>query len=158
MKVSCLEKNTQWGKWWKGTIGDSATLDKLPLGSTIHNIESKPRKGGRFVRASGTYATLLAKEKHIVTVKLPSGKICCLNNQCKATIGQVGNDVVANVVSGKAGRNRWLGRRPKVRGVAKNPNDHPHGGGEGRSPVGRISPVTPWGKPTLGVKTRRKVF
>ena len=111
-------------------------------------------KGGQIARSAGTYAQLIAKEGDFVTLKLPSNEIRLVSKRCYATLGQVGNVEFANVRLGKAGRNRWLGRRPHVRGVVKNPIDHPHGGGEGRSPIGRSKPVTPWGKPALGIKTR----
>jgi len=154
-KISSSNEFQRWGKWWKGKSGDSSSLACLPIGSTLHNLETTPGSRAKLVRGAGTYASLLAKEKKVATLRLPSGKIRFLDINCQATIGQVGNIDSCNLIKGKAGRNRWLGKRPKVRGVAKNPNDHPHGGGEGRSPVGRVSPVTPWGKPTLGVKTRK---
>jgi large subunit ribosomal protein L2 len=156
MKLSTSNKNKIWGKWWKGMVGDASSLEKLPIGSTIHNLEISPGGGAKLVRAAGTAAILLAKEKDLAIVRLPSGETRFFNIRCQATIGQVGNIDFSNIVYGKAGRNRWLGKRPKVRGSAKNPNDHPHGGGEGRASIGRVSPVTPWGKPTVGVKTRKK--
>jgi large subunit ribosomal protein L2 len=158
MKIAASEKTKRWGRWWKGMVGDASSLERLPIGSIIHNLEINPGDGSKLVRAAGTAAILLAKEKNIATVKLPSGEIRFFNVRCQATIGQVGNIDFSNVIYGKAGRNRWLGKRPKVRGSAKNPNDHPHGGGEGRASIGRVSPVTPWGKPTVGVKTRRKTI
>ena len=136
-------------------IGSALPLSAIPLGSIIHNIELTLGKGGQIARSAGTYAQLIAKEGDFVTLKLPSNEIRLVSKRCYATLGQVGNVEFANVRLGKAGRNRWLGRRPHVRGVVKNPIDHPHGGGEGRSPIGRAKPVTPWGKPALGIKTRR---
>ena len=136
-------------------IGNSLPLLAMPLGVQIHNIEMHPKKGGQLVRSAGGVAQLVAKEGDFVTIRLPSGEVRLLNNQCWATIGQVGNSEVMNISIGKAGRSRWLGRRPTVRGSVMNPVDHPHGGGEGRAPIGRPGPVTPWGKPTLGAKTRK---
>lgn len=136
-------------------IGNAMPLKVIPLGSIIHNIELTSGKGSQIARAAGTYAQLIAKEGSFVTLKLPSKEVRLVDKKCYATLGQVGNVDFVNVTLGKAGRKRWLGKRPKVRGVAKNPNDHPHGGGEGKSPIGRARPVTPWGKPTLGVKTRK---
>jgi len=129
-------------------------LSNIPLGTAVHNIEITPGKGGQIVRAAGTYAQLVAKEGKFVTLKLPSSEVRLFKKECYATIGQIGNIDHNNITIGKAGRNRWLGKKPHVRGIAMNPVDHPHGGGEGRSPIGRKYPVTPWGKPTLGVKTR----
>ena len=137
-------------------IGNSLPLASMPLGVQIHNIEMHPKKGGQLVRSAGGVAQLVAKEGDFVTVRLPSGEVRLLNNQCWATIGQVGNSEVMNLSIGKAGRSRWLGKRPTVRGSVMNPVDHPHGGGEGRCPVGRAQPLTPWGKPTLGHKTRAR--
>ena len=122
---------------------------------SVHNIELKPGKGAQMARSAGTYARIMAKENNMITLKLPSGEIRMVNEHCMATIGQVGNKIHEQIVSGKAGRTRWLGRRPKVRGVAMNPVDHPMGGGEGKSSGGR-HPTTPWGKPTKGYKTRKK--
>jgi large subunit ribosomal protein L2 len=136
-------------------IGNAMPLEFIPLGSIVHNIELTLGKGGQIARAAGTYAQLIAKEGDFVTLKLPSNEVRLINNKCYATLGQVGNVEFVNVTLGKAGRKRWLGKTPKVRGVVKNPNDHPHGGGEGRSPIGRARPVTPWGKPALGIKTRK---
>ena len=136
-------------------IGNSLPLSEIPLGTAVHNIEIRPTQGGQIVRAAGTYAQIVAKEGDVVTLKLPSSEVRTINNKCQATIGQVGNIESGNITIGKAGRNRWLNKRPKVRGVVMNPIDHPHGGGEGRSPIGRSRPVTPWGKPTLGQKTRK---
>lgn len=136
-------------------IGNAMPLEYIPLGSVIHNVELTLGKGGQIARAAGTYAQLIAKEGDFVTLKLPSGEVRLVNKKCYATLGQVGNIDSLNIVLGKAGRKRWLGKKPKVRGVVKNPIDHPHGGGEGRSPIGRVKPVTPWGKPALGIKTRK---
>ena len=136
-------------------IGSAMPLSAMPLGSIVHNVELTLGKGGQIARAAGTYAQLVAKEGEFVTLKLPSGEVRLVHKRCYATLGQVGNFEFANIRLGPAGRNRWLGRRPHVRGVAKNPIDHPHGGGEGRSPIGRARPVNPWGKPALGVKTRK---
>ena len=137
-------------------IGNSLPLASMPLGVQIHNIEMHPKKGGQLVRSAGGVAQLVAKEGDFVTVRLPSGEVRLLNNQCWATIGQVGNSEVMNLSIGKAGRSRWLGKRPTVRGSVMNPVDHPHVGGEGRCPVGRPQPMTPWGKPALGRKTRAR--
>ena len=136
--------------------GNALPMRSIPVGANIHNIEMKPGKGGQLVRAAGNVAQLMAKEGKYATVKLPSGEMRLLPIDCKATIGQVGNIDNELVTIGKAGRTRHMGLRPKVRGSVMNPNDHPHGGGEGRAPVGRPSPMTPWGKPAMGYKTRRK--
>lgn len=136
--------------------GNALPLQNIPVGTVIHNIELKPGKGAQLVRAAGGAAQLMAKEGNYAHVRLPSGEVRLVLLTCKATIGQVGNLEHENVTIGKAGRSRWLGIRPTVRGVVMNPVDHPHGGGEGRSPVGRKHPVTPWGKPALGGKTRKK--
>nr|YP_010171004.1 ribosomal protein L2 [Chondria tumulosa]QSD57145.1 ribosomal protein L2 [Chondria tumulosa] len=136
-------------------VGNSLPLEKIPLGTAVHNIEIRPNQGGQIVRAAGTYAQIVAKEGNLVTLKLPSSEVRTINKKCYATIGQVGNIDASNITIGKAGRNRWLNKRPKVRGVVMNPIDHPHGGGEGRSPIGKPKPVTPWGKPALGQKTRK---
>lgn len=136
-------------------IGNAMPLEFVPLGSIVHNVELTLGKGGQIARAAGTYAQLIAKEGEFVTLKLPSNEVRLVNKRCYATLGQVGNVEFSNLRLGKAGCKRWLGKRPHVRGVVKNPNDHPHGGGEGRSPIGRPKPVTPWGKPALGIKTRR---
>jgi large subunit ribosomal protein L2 len=133
--------------------GNTITLREIPLGTHIHNIELKIGHGGQLVRSAGSYAQLMAKEGKYAQVKLPSGEVRMILQECKATIGQVGNLEHENISIGKAGRNRWLGRRPRVRGVAMNPVDHPHGGGEGKSSGGR-HPVTPWGVPTKGYRTR----
>ena len=135
-------------------IGNSLPLISIPLGSIVHNVELNLGQGSQIARAAGAYARIIAKEGNFVTLKLPSNEIRLINKNCFATVGQVGNFEALNIRLGKAGRKRWLGYRPKVRGVVKNPNDHPHGGGEGRSPIGRAKPVTPWGKPALGIKTR----
>nr|QVY57927.1 50S ribosomal protein L2 [Betaphycus gelatinus] len=135
-------------------VGNALPLYKIPLGTAVHNIELTPGKGGQIVRAAGTYAQIVAKEGSMVTLKLPSSEVRSIRKECYATIGQVGNVDASNITIGKAGRNRWLGKRPKVRGVVMNPVDHPHGGGEGRSPIGKPYPMTPWGKPALGIKTR----
>jgi len=137
-------------------VGNALPLESIPVGTLIHNIELKPGKGGQLVRAAGNLAQLMAKEGNYAQVRLPSGEVRMISIKCKATIGQVGNVDHENVSIGKAGRKRWMGIRPTVRGVVMNPVDHPHGGGEGKSPIGMPSPVTPWGKPTLGYKTRKK--
>jgi large subunit ribosomal protein L2 len=136
-------------------VGNALPITKIPVGTTIHNIELSIGKGGQLVRAAGTSAQLLAKEGRYAQVRLPSGEVRLVNVQCMATIGQVGNTEHGNIKLGKAGRKRWLGFRPSVRGSAMDPASHPHGGGEGRSPIGMPSPKSPWGKPTLGKKTRR---
>ncbi len=136
--------------------GNALLLKDIPVGTFIHNIELKPGKGAQIVRSAGASAQLMAKEGKYTNIRLPSGEVRLVFHECKATIGQVGNVEHENVTIGKAGRSRWLGIRPTVRGVVMNPNDHPHGGGEGKAPIGRKSPVTPWGKPTLGKKTRKK--
>lgn len=136
--------------------GNALPLRYIPMGTYIHNVEMKPKGGGKIARSAGTGAQVVAKEGEYVHVRLPSGEVRLLPRDCKATIGQLGNVEHINITEGKAGRGRWKGRRPTVRGSAMNPADHPHGGGEGRAPIGMPSPVTPWGKPTLGFKTRRK--
>ncbi|MDR5693960.1 MAG: 50S ribosomal protein L2 [Armatimonadota bacterium] len=136
-------------------VGNALPLRNIPVGTMIHNIELVPGKGGQLVRAAGTAAQILAKEGNYAHVRLPSGEVRLIHLACKATIGQVGNIEHEAITLGKAGRSRWLGWRPAVRGVAMDPASHPHGGGEGRSPEGMPSPVTPWGKPTRGYKTRR---
>ena len=136
--------------------GNALPMRLIPVGANIHNIEMKPGKGGQLVRSAGNVAQLMAKEGKYATVKLPSGEMRLLPIDCKATIGQVGNLDHELVHIGKAGRKRHMGIRPTVRGSVMNPNDHPHGGGEGRTPVGRPGPMTPWGKPALGYKTRKK--
>jgi len=136
--------------------GNSLPLVNIPVGTMVHNIELEPGKGGQMVRSAGTGAQLMAKENGYATLRLPSGEMRMVLDTCRATIGQVGNIEHENIKIGKAGRNRWLNKRPHVRGVAMNPVDHPHGGGEGRAPVGHPGPLTPWGKPTLGYRTRKK--
>ncbi len=135
-------------------VGNALPLRNIPLGTMIHNIELSPGRGGQMVRSAGAAAQVMAKEGAYVTVRLPSGEMRRVQTECMATIGQVGNTDHANLNYGKAGRKRWLGWRPAVRGVAMDPNSHPHGGGEGRTPVGMPGPKTPWGKPALGYKTR----
>lgn len=137
-------------------IGNSLPLENIPLGYDVHNIELFPNKGGQIARSAGSSAKILAKEGDYVTLKLPSKEVRLVPKNCYATIGKVGNASHMNLTLGKAGRKRWLGTRPTVRGVVMNACDHPHGGGEGRSPIGRKHPCTPWGKPALGVKTRSK--
>lgn len=136
-------------------VGNALPISNIPVGTTIHNIELHVGKGGQLVRAAGTSAQLLAKEGRYAHIRLPSGEVRLVSVQCMATIGQVGNTEHGNITLGKAGRKRWLGFRPSVRGSAMDPNSHPHGGGEGRSPIGMPGPKSPWGKPTLGYKTRR---
>jgi large subunit ribosomal protein L2 len=135
--------------------GNCLPIDNIPVGTMIHNIEMQPGKGGQLVRSAGTSAQLLAKEGEYTQIRMPSGEIRLINKRCFAVIGQVGNVDHSQIKLGKAGRKRHIGFRPAVRGSAMNPNDHPHGGGEGRSPIGMPGPKSPWGKPTLGYKTRR---
>ena len=135
--------------------GNTLTLDAIPVGTFVHNIELSPGHGGQLARSAGASAQLVAKEGKYAQIKLPSGEVRKIRIMCKATVGQVGNVDHSNVRIGKAGRKRHMGWRPTVRGVVMNPCDHPHGGGEGKSPIGRPGPVTPWGKPTLGYKTRK---
>ncbi|NMW85009.1 50S ribosomal protein L2 [Peptoniphilus sp. AGMB00490] len=137
-------------------IGNALMLADIPVGTTIHNIEMTPGKGGQIARSAGSSAQLMAKEGKYAQLRLPSGEFRLINQRCRATIGQVGNISHELITLGKAGKSRYLGRRPHVRGSAMNPVDHPHGGGEGRTPVGRPSPMTPWGKKALGLKTRKK--
>ncbi|CAD2074738.1 50S ribosomal protein L2 [Phocicoccus schoeneichii] len=137
-------------------VGNTLTLADLPMGTTIHNIELKPGKGGQIARSAGASAQLLGKEGKYAIVRLASGEMRMILLTCRATVGSVGNEQHELVNVGKAGRSRWAGKRPTVRGSAMNPNDHPHGGGEGRTPIGRPAPVSPWGKPALGKKTRNK--
>ena len=137
-------------------IGNALPLQNIPVGTVIHNIELHAGKGGQFTRSAGNAAQLTAKEGKFAQVRLPSGEVRMVRSECRATIGQVGNAEHENITIGKAGKKRHMGIRPTVRGSVMNPSDHPHGGGEGKAPIGRPSPVTPWGKPTLGYKTRRK--
>jgi len=137
------------------SIGNALPLSEIPLGTSVHNLELIPKGGGKIVRAAGTSAKILAKEGDFVTLRLPSKEIRLVRKNCFATIGEVSNNDAFLVQSGKAGRTRWLGKRPTVRGSVMNPCDHPHGGGEGRTPIGRTRPLTPWGKPALGMKTRK---
>ncbi|MGL4547527.1 50S ribosomal protein L2 [Eubacterium aggregans] len=138
------------------TIGNCLPLAFIPVGTLVHNVELKAGKGGQMVRSAGASAQLMAKEGNYATLRLPSGEMHQVRMECRATIGTVGNLDHQNVRIGKAGRKRHMGIRPTVRGSVMNPNDHPHGGGEGRAPIGRPGPVTPWGKPALGYKTRKK--
>ena len=135
--------------------GHALPISRIPLGTQIHNIELYPGKGGQMVRSAGTSAQLMAKEGPYAQVRLPSGEVRLVSQRCLATIGVVGNVEHGNIKIGKAGRKRWMGIRPSVRGIAMDPSSHPHGGGEGRSPIGMPGPKTPWGKPTLGAKTRK---
>lgn len=137
-------------------IGNSLPLFSIPLGTEVHNIELYPNRGGQLIRSAGTSAKILAKEDKFVALLLPSKEIRLIRKDCYATIGKLDNSEIYNLKLGKAGRKRWLGIRPTVRGSAMNPIDHPHGGGEGRCPIGKPNPVTPWGKPALGFKTRKK--
>lgn len=134
--------------------GNTLPLTKMPLGTMIHNVELQPGKGGQVARAAGTVAQIVAKEGRLATLRMPSGEFRLVSQDCLATVGQVGNVDANNESLGKAGSKRWLGRRPKVRGVVMNAADHPHGGGEGKAPIGRKRPLTPWGRPTLGRRSR----
>ncbi len=136
--------------------GNAMPLRSIPVGTFVHNIEMKRGHGGQLARSAGTAAQLSAKEGDQAFIRLPSGEVRLVPLECRATVGQIGNIEHENLTIGKAGRSRWLGRRPTVRGSVMNPCDHPHGGGEGRAPIGLKRPVTPWGKPTLGYKTRKK--
>lgn len=136
-------------------VGNSLPILRIPLGTQVHNIELQPGKGGQLVRAAGTSAQVVAKEGSYAQIRMPSGEVRLISQNCLATVGQVGNVDHSNITLGKAGRKRWLGIRPTVRGSAMDPNSHPHGGGEGRSPIGMPGPKTPWGKPALGAKTRK---
>jgi large subunit ribosomal protein L2 len=138
--------------------GNALPISHIPLGTVIHNVELYPGRGGQLARSAGNSAQLIAKEGNLSQVRLPSGEVRYIDINCLATIGQVSNPDHANITIGKAGRYRWLGRRPSVRGIAMDPSSHPHGGGEGRSPIGMPGPKTPWGKPALGKKTRRNKF
>ncbi|MBE6703840.1 MAG: 50S ribosomal protein L2 [Ruminococcaceae bacterium] len=137
-------------------VGNVLPIANIPVGTVIHNIELYPGKGAQLVRSAGVFAQLMAKENGVAQVRLPSGEVRIVRLDCKATIGQVGNTEHENIKIGKAGKKRHMGIRPTVRGSVMNPCDHPHGGGEGRAPIGRPTPVTPWGKPTIGYKTRNK--
>ncbi len=137
-------------------VGNALPLKNIPLGTVIHNIELQPGRGGQMVRSAGNGAQLMAKEGLYASLRLPSGEVRKVRLECRATIGEVGNSDHENIKIGKAGKKRHMGIRPTVRGSVMNPNDHPHGGGEGRAPIGRPGPVTPWGKPALGLKTRKK--
>ncbi len=136
--------------------GNCLPLARIPVGSLVHNVELTPGRGGQMGRSAGAGIQLMAKEGKYATLRLPSGEMRMVLQACRATVGQIGNVDHENISLGKAGRKRWLGKRPHVRGVVMNPRDHPHGGGEGKSPVGRKHPVSPWGKPALGVRTRNK--
>ena len=138
--------------------GNALPIRQIPLGTVIHNVELYPGRGGQLVRSAGNSAQLVAKEGSMAQVRLPSGEVRYIDMNCLATIGQVSNPDHANLTVGKAGRHRWLGKRPSVRGIAMDPSSHPHGGGEGRSPIGMPGPKTPWGKPALGKKTRRRKY
>ncbi len=137
-------------------VGNCLPLENIPVGTVIHNIELKAGKGAQMARSAGVFVQLMAKEGKYATLRMPSGEVRVVRKECRATIGQVGNLDHENISIGKAGRKRHMGVRPTVRGVVMNPVDHPHGGGEGRAPIGRPAPVTPWGQPTLGYKTRKK--
>ena len=137
-------------------VGNALPLENIPVGTVIHNIELKPGKGGQLIRSAGTSAQVLGKEGKYVLIRLNSGEVRMILATCRATIGAVGNEQHELINIGKAGRSRWLRKRPTVRGSVMNPNDHPHGGGEGRAPIGRKAPVSPWGKKTTGLKTRSK--
>ena len=137
-------------------VGNALPLANIPVGTVVHNIELKPGKGGQLIRSAGTSAQVLGKEGKYVLVRLNSGEVRMILDTCRATIGEVGNEQHELINIGKAGRNRWKGKRPTVRGSVMNPNDHPHGGGEGKAPIGRPAPVSPWGQPAIGYKTRNK--
>ncbi|MFD1414804.1 50S ribosomal protein L2 [Oceanobacillus jeddahense] len=137
-------------------VGNALPLGSIPVGTIIHNIELKPGRGGQLARSAGAEAQILGREEKYTLVRLASGEVRLILTTCRATIGQVGNIEHELIRVGKAGRSRWQGKRPTVRGSVMNPNDHPHGGGEGRAPIGRKSPMSPWGKPTLGYKTRKR--
>jgi len=150
-----VDDNVKTGEDAELKTGNAMPLSKIPSGTMIHNIEMEKGRGAKMVRSAGGAAQLMAKEGEYSLVRLPSGEMRRIRSECMATIGQVGNADHQNIKIGKAGRTRWMGRRPQVRGSAMNPNDHPHGGGEGRSPIGMPGPKTPWGKPALGYKTRK---
>ena len=135
-------------------VGNALPLENIPVGTVIHNIEMKPGKGGQLIRSAGTSAQVLGKEGKYVLIRLNSGEVRMILAACRATIGSVGNEQHELINIGKAGRSRWMRKRPTVRGSVMNPNDHPHGGGEGKAPIGRKAPVSPWGQPALGYKTR----
>ncbi|WP_249872543.1 50S ribosomal protein L2 [Oceanobacillus saliphilus] len=137
-------------------VGNALPLANIPVGTIIHNIELKPGRGGQIARSAGAQAQILGREEKYTLVRLSSGEVRLILTTCRASIGQIGNIEHELIRIGKAGRSRWLGKRPTVRGSVMNPNDHPHGGGEGRAPIGRKSPMSPWGKPTLGYKTRKR--
>lgn len=137
-------------------LGNALKLKDLPIGTTVHNVELRPGKGGQLARSAGTEAQILGREEKYSLVRMASGEVRLVLSTCRATIGQVGNTEHELIRVGKAGRSRWLGQRPGVRGTVMNPEDHPHGGGEGRSPIGLVSPVSPWGQPTKGYKTRKR--
>lgn len=144
------------GNEYSFQVGNAYALKDIPLGTDVHNVELIPGKGGQLIRSAGTSAKILAKENNFVVLRLASKEIRLFKKECVATIGKISNADFYNVILGKAGRNRWLGNRPTVRGSVMNPVDHPHGGGEGRCPIGRPRPLTPWGKPALGMKTRKR--
>jgi large subunit ribosomal protein L2 len=155
-KAVCFEKSLySLGRGSEFVLISESTSTNMPLGTSVHNIELTPGKGGQLVRAAGTVAKIVAKEGELVTLKLPSGEIRLIPQKCLATIGQMGNVEANNLRIGKAGSKRWLGKRPRIRGVVMNPIDHPHGGGEGRAPIGREKPLTPWGHPALGRRSRK---
>jgi large subunit ribosomal protein L2 len=156
MSGTAIGARTRSGETLEVRVGCAFPLETIPVGTVVHNIELKPGGGGQLCRSAGSGAQLLAKEGKFATLRLPSGEMRLVYLGCRATIGVVSNLDHSNVTLGKAGRKRWLGRRPHVRGVVMSPRDHPHGGGEGKSPIGRKSPVSPTGKPTLGRKTRKK--
>jgi len=137
-------------------VGNALPLENIPIGTVIHNVELKPGRGGQLARSAGAEAQILGREGKYSLVRLASGEVRLILSTCRATIGQVGNIEHELIISGKAGRSRWLGKRPSVRGLSMNPVDHPHGGGEGHAPIGLKSPVSPWGKPTVGYKTRKR--
>jgi large subunit ribosomal protein L2 len=156
MSGTAIGARARSGETLEVRLGSAFPLEAIPVGTVVHNIELKPGAGGQLCRSAGSGAQLLAKEGKFATLRLPSGEVRLVYLGCRATVGVVSNLDHSNVTLGKAGRKRWLGRRPHVRGVVMSPRDHPHGGGEGKSPIGRKSPVSPTGKPTLGRKTRKK--